>query len=145
MGMKGKEHMGKEKKKVDKYRSLGPVSGWVSKILLGAIPVCCILFIIDVPTLLGTMLYKQQYLGLFLALFLASTFLNIPPSKKSPRDRLPWYDIILAVIPFVIFGNIALFYGDLVLTAGFATMDVAIMGLPGLLITTTWNLDEEPT
>lgn len=126
--------MGDEKKKAGKYRILGPVSGWISKILLSAIPVCCIIFIIDVPTYLGYMLYKQQYLGLFLALFLSSTFLNIPASKKFPRDRLPWYDIILAIIPFIIFGNIALFYDDLVLTAGFATMDIAIMGFIAVIL-----------
>jgi len=126
--------MGEEKKKAGKYRNQGPVSGWISKILLSAIPFFCILFIVDVPTMLGYMLYKQQYLGLFLALFLSSTFLNVPATKKSSRDHLPWYDIILAIIPFVIFGNIALFYDDLVLTAGFATLDVAIMGFIAVML-----------
>ena len=126
--------MGEEKKKAGKYRNLGPVSGWISKILLSAIPFFCILFIVDVPTMLGYMLYKQQYLGLFLALFLSSAFLNIPVTMKSSRDHLPWYDIILAIIPFVIFGNIALFYDDLVLMAGFATLDVAIMGFIAVML-----------
>ncbi|MEJ2101547.1 MAG: TRAP transporter fused permease subunit [Desulfobacterales bacterium] len=123
-----------EKKKPPKYRTLGPISGRVSKILLSAIPVFCILFMIDIPTYLGYMLYKQQYLGVFLALFLSSAFLNIPPTKKSPRDRLPWYDIILAIIPFVIFGNIALFYADLILKAGFATPGMAIMGFIAVML-----------
>ena len=60
--------MGEEKKKINKYRTLGPISGWASKVILSAIPVCCILFIIDIPTHLGYILYKQQYLGLFLSL-----------------------------------------------------------------------------
>ena len=126
--------MGEEKKKINKYRTLGPISGWASKIILSAIPVCCILFIIDIPTHLGYILYKQQYLGLFLALFLSATFLNIPLTKKSPRDRLPWYDIVLAIIPFVIFGNIALFYADLILMAGFATLDTAVMGFIAIMM-----------
>ena len=109
--------MGEEKKKISKYRTLGPISGRVSKVLLSAIPVFCILFMLDIPTYLGFILYRQQYLGLFLLLFLSSTFLNIPAAKKLPRDRLPWYDIVLAIIPFVIFGNIALFYEDLILRA----------------------------
>lgn len=126
--------MADEQKKTGKYRALGPVSGLISKVLLGAIPAMCIIFAIDVHTYLGFMVYKEQYLGIFLALFLSSTFLNIPISKRSSRDKVPWYDVILAIVPFVIFGNIALFYGDLVLTAGFATIDRAIMGLIAVLL-----------
>jgi TRAP transporter 4TM/12TM fusion protein len=126
--------MSPEKKKKSKYRDLGPISGSISKVLLSAIPVFCILYIIDIPTHLGFMLYKEQYLGLFLALFLSSTFLNIPIRKSSPRDRLPWYDVILAFIPFVIFGNIALFYPDLILSAGFATLDRVIMGFIAIVL-----------
>ncbi len=126
--------MAEEEKKSGKYRVLGPISGTVSRILLGAIPVFCIVYILDVPTHLGLMVYKEQYLGLFLALFLASTFLNIPPAKKARRDRLPWYDIILAIVPFVVFGNITLFYADLVLVAGFPSVERAIMGLIAVLL-----------
>lgn len=123
-----------QKNKNGKYRTLGPVSGTISRILLSIIPVLCIIFTIDIHTRLGFVIYKEQYLSLFLALFLASTFINIPPSKKASRDKLPWYDIILAVIPFIIFGNITLFYSDIILTAGFATLDRAIMGLIAVLL-----------
>jgi TRAP transporter 4TM/12TM fusion protein len=127
--------MGEEKiKKNGKYRNLGPINRVLSKIILSAIPVFCILYIIDVPTWLGLMFYKEQYLALFLALFLASTFLNIPPAKRSSRDRLPWYDVVLALIPFVIFGYITLFYGDLVLMAGFPSMGRSIMGFIAVLL-----------
>jgi len=126
--------MVEEKKKNDKYRNLGPLGRFLSKIILGAIPVFCILYIIDVPTWLGLMVYKEQYLGLFLALFLSSTFLNIPPAKRSSRDRLPWYDAVLAFVPFVIFGYITLFYADLVLVAGFPSMGRSIMGFVAVLL-----------
>lgn len=126
--------MGEEGKKYSKYRNLGPISGKLSKIILGSIPIFCIIYIIDVPTWLGLMVYKEQYLGLFLALFLASTFLNIPPGKQSSRDRLPWYDVVLASIPFVIFGYITLFYGDVVLVAGFPSIERSIMGFIAVLL-----------
>ncbi|MBW1768276.1 MAG: TRAP transporter fused permease subunit, partial [Deltaproteobacteria bacterium] len=120
--------------KTSKYRTLGPINSIISKILLSAIPVFCILFTIDIHTRFGFVVYKEQYLSIFLALFLSSTFLNIPPTKNAPRDRLPWYDIVLALIPFVIFGNITLFYSDIILTVGFATLDRAIMGFIAILL-----------
>lgn len=126
--------MSSEQKKSGKYRTLGPVSGMISKILLCAMPICCIIYALDIPTYLGYMLYKQQYLGLFLALFLAATFLNVPPTKKSRRDRLPWYDVILAIVPFIIFGNIALFYSYLVLVMGFPSVERAVMGFIGAFL-----------
>ena len=126
--------MASEQKKNGKYRALGPISGPISKILLSAIPVFCILYILDVSTYFGLMVYKEQYLGIFLALFLSSTFLIIPPTKKSRKDHLPWYDIILAMVPFVVFGNIALFYSDLVLVAGFPSIERSIMGLIAVLL-----------
>jgi hypothetical protein len=45
------------------------------------------------PYPLGFTLYKEQYLSLFLALFIASTILNLPATKTAPRNRLPWYDM----------------------------------------------------
>ena len=127
--------MTSEQKTDGRYRTLGPVSRGISKALFMAIPIFCILYILDIATYFDFMFYKEQYLGLFLTLFLSSTFLNVPPTKKSPRDRLPWYDILLALTPFVIFGNVVLFYPDLFLTIGFATTGRAIMGLIAILLT----------
>lgn len=126
--------MGNEKRKYSKYRELDPVSRIISKLILCAIPLFCILYIIDIPTYIGLMVYKEQYLGLFLALFLASVFLNIPPTKMASKSRLPWYDVVLALIASIVFGNIALFYSDLILVAGFPSVGRSIMGLIAILL-----------
>ncbi len=38
------------------------------------------------------------YLYLLIALFLPLCFLYIPASKKAPKDKIPWYDIVLIVL-----------------------------------------------
>jgi len=39
-------------------------------------------------------LMDNGYLYWLLALFLSSVFIIIPATKKSPRDRIPWYDVL---------------------------------------------------
>ena len=49
---------------------------------------------------LGIMMYPLSFLFLLIVFFLPLTFLWIPFSKKAPRDRVPGYDIVLAVLAF---------------------------------------------
>ncbi|MFQ5826838.1 MAG: TRAP transporter permease, partial [Dehalococcoidia bacterium] len=53
-----------------------------------------LLYIIDFFDLFGLMLYGAHR-GMSLAFILTLCFLVIPATKKAPRDRLPWYDIVL--------------------------------------------------
>ena len=126
--------MGSLKKSEEKYRSLSGLSLGVSTALLAAMPLLLIVYILDIHTYMGLAFYKEQYLGIFLALFLGSTFINLPGSKTSARHKVPWYDELLAVICLTIFGNVALFYPDLVIRVGFADMSQAIMGLIAIIL-----------
>ena len=126
--------MGSLRKSEEKYRSLSGLSLGVSTALLAAMPLLLIVYILDIHTYMGLAFYKEQYLGIFLALFLGSTFINLPGSKASARNKVPWYDALLAVICFTIFGNVALFYPDLVIRVGFADMSQAIMGLIAIIL-----------
>jgi TRAP transporter 4TM/12TM fusion protein len=112
-----------------KYRSLHGLSSKISTILLSALPILCVIYILDFHTYWGLAFHKEQYLGVFLALFLASTFINIPAHSKSSREKVPWYDAILALISMVIFGNVALFYPELVLRIGFAQTQEVLFGI----------------
>jgi len=121
-------------KGIGKYRSLGGVGHFVSTVMLVAMPVLCVVYIMDFHTYLGLALYKEQYLGVFLALFLASTYLNKPARSTSAKERVPWYDKILALASFGVFGNVALFYPDLVVRVGFADTSQVIMGVIAILL-----------
>jgi TRAP transporter 4TM/12TM fusion protein len=111
-----------------KFRSLDGFSGGLARTFLTSIPIACILYVADVQTYLGVQIYKEQYLGLFLALFLSSVFLKVPATRSSPRDRVVWYDWVLIVISLVIFGNVMLNYRELVVMVGFAAPSEVIMG-----------------
>ena len=101
----------------------------ISTILLSALPILCVIYVMDLHTYWGLAFHKEQYLGVFLALFLASTFINLPAGSKSSREKVPWYDALLALVSIVTFGKVALFYPDLVLRVGFAKTPEVIFGI----------------
>lgn len=117
-----------------KYRELSGLNGTVSTLLLSFLPIICVIYILDFHTYLGLTLYKEQYLGIFLALMLASIFINIPVSQTSLKNSVAWYDWLLAAGAVIIFANIALFYPDLVIRVGFADTSQVIMGLLAILL-----------
>lgn len=64
----------------------------------------------------GILLTGLSYILILMAAFLPLNYLWIPFNKKAPRDRIPWYDIVLAVlaagIPFYIVSHqIEIFLG----------------------------------
>lgn len=130
----GEEGMGSEGKGSGKYRQLSGIGRFFSAVFLGAIPILCLIYTLDIHTRLGYSPYKEQYLGLFLALALSSTFLNIPARKTSPKDKVPWYDVLLVLLSFVVAGNVALFYPDLIIMLGLAKPAQAIMGAIAILL-----------
>ncbi|MCJ7593915.1 MAG: TRAP transporter fused permease subunit [Desulfobacterales bacterium] len=123
-----------EKKAAGKYRSLRGMSRGVSTVMLAAMPVLCVIYILDFHTYLGLALYKEQYLGVFLALFLAAAFINIPAGRRSAREAVPWYDTLLALASLVVFGNVALFYPDLIVRLGVADTSQVILGVVAVFL-----------
>lgn len=126
--------MAKTGKDKGKYRSLEGLSKVVSTVILCAMPLLCIIYTLDFHTQFGFTLYKEQYLGMFLALMFAAIYINVPINQASSRDSVTWYDWLLAIICFFIFGNVALFYTDLVLRLGFADIEQVIMGFVAILL-----------
>ena len=55
-------------------------------------------YLLRVLDAFGLYLISEAYRGLSLAFILFLAFLLIPATKGAPRDRLPWYDAILALI-----------------------------------------------
>ena len=116
---------------------LRDLSGWLdhlTKIIFIAMPLVGCFFIMDVPFYLEWSILREQYYGLILAMVLPCTFILIPMSSKSPRDRVPWYDAILAILGAVVGLYIAVFYLKITLTLGDVTPDRVIMGTIALAI-----------
>ncbi|MBI4317780.1 MAG: TRAP transporter fused permease subunit [Chloroflexi bacterium] len=115
-------------------RNLAGAAGILQCALLCSIPILGIFFISGVHTYLGIMIYTQQYIGLFLTLVLVTTFLLTPATRNSPRDRVPWYDMLLALasLPTGLF--IAILYPEIAMRMGDMSLDRVVMGTLAILL-----------
>jgi TRAP transporter 4TM/12TM fusion protein len=116
------------------YRNSDGWLGRLTKILFIAMPVVGCFFIMDVPFYLELSILREQYYGLILAMVLPCTFIIVPMSRKSPRDKVPWYDLILAFLGAVVGLYIAIFYWNINLDLGTVTLDRVIIGTIALAL-----------
>ena len=81
-----------------RYRLLtGPLRVW-QRSMLALLPVAGALYVLDVPTYLGVLIWKEQYFGFFIAVVLGSIFLGVVPSRKSSSSKVPWFDVVFACL-----------------------------------------------
>ena len=116
------------------YRDLDGWPGRLVKVIFIAMPVIGCFFIMDVPFYLELSILREQYYGLILAMVLPCTFILVPMTKRSPGDRVPWYDVILAVLGAVVGLYITLFYWAINLDLGTVTLDRVIIGTIALAL-----------
>ncbi len=119
-----------------KLRQLSGISGIVSRVLFGLIPIIFAIFIMDLPIRLfnwGPL--PEQYLALFMALGLPSIFLSFRATPKSSRTKIPWYDYIGAILSFIIFFRLALFFEDFYFSISYAYPHLYISGFLAIVLT----------
>lgn len=118
-----------------KFRYLEGFPGLIQKILLALIPIIAVLHALDLPMYFGRVFFKEQYLGIFLGLILASIFLGVPVTRGTYRIRLPWYDCLLAVTSLFIALFIAVVYPDyVVIGTSSIRVDYLIAGMSAILL-----------
>jgi len=113
------------------------LDGWlrhVLKWLLVAIPLVAIFFILDLPFYLKWKIMVEQYYGLILTLVFPCTFILLPMTKKSPMNRVPWYDFALAMAGAVVGLYILIYYPDIALDIGNITFGRIFMSALALCI-----------
>ena len=79
--------MPEEKKQGGKFRSLSGFSAVLYKTVLTLIPIACIFYVADIHTHFGLSIYKEQYLGLFLAFYQELGY-EVPPDEVDGRRTL---------------------------------------------------------
>jgi TRAP transporter 4TM/12TM fusion protein len=115
-------------------RRIGQPWHLITRLLLIAMaPVACF-FVMDGPSRLGWQFLMQQYFAILLAMVLPAIFLMTPPFKGAAKDRLPWYDIGLAVLSCGIALYLAFFYPDILMQMGMITPDRVILGTIAILV-----------
>ena len=117
-----------------RYRTLGRHTQFLTKALLIAIPVLGIFFIMDTPSYLGWLFLREQYYGLFLGLVFCTVFLVVPPTKRAPRNRIPWYDVILSILGFGVGLYVAVLYPGILKRMGAVTPDRVLLGTVAILL-----------
>ena len=90
------------------------------------VPFASIVYVLQILPDLGIIVYKEQFLALFLALCVAITFLILPPRENvAETSGVPWYDVICALAALAVGGYIFFNYGDLVTPGGPSGQNVA--------------------
>ena len=116
------------------FRDVHGWGDWVTKVIFIAMPLVGCFFILDIPFYLEWSVLREQYYGLILAMVLPCVFILVPRSKKSPRDRVPWYDVIFAVLGAVVGLYVFIFYLKITLVLGIITPDRVILGIIALAL-----------
>ena len=104
------------------------------RVLLYAIPVIGVIYILDIPGYAHMSFPEGQYLGVFLAFILGSIFLAVPPTDKADRDRVPWYDLLLAALGLIVGLYITTRYDEILMRAGEPTIDRLILAAITVLL-----------
>ncbi|WP_408007957.1 TRAP transporter permease [Pseudalkalibacillus sp. A8] len=103
-------------------------------IILGTITVVGLLYILGIHQKIGISLYAEQYIGLFLGLFLSAIYISVPAFKRSPRHRVPWYDWILAALGLSAGLYLLIFYPQIVINMGTVTNERLTMSVIAILL-----------
>jgi len=83
-----------------KYRTLTGYFRWVF-LISTAIAISISIIQIFHIVVAGKVLQSKSYLALLMATLVPLVFFILPANKKSPRDKIPWYDVTAACFIFV--------------------------------------------
>ncbi|MFC1814466.1 TRAP transporter permease [Thermodesulfobacteriota bacterium] len=107
---------------------------WIARASLTLIPVTGVLWALDIQLYLGWQLHVQQMLSLMLLLILTSCFITVPARKGASRERLPWYDILFALLSLPVGGYMAVSYPRLLLEVSITPINIALGLIAAILV-----------
>jgi len=117
-----------------KFRTLSGLSGALLRGLLYALTLLGSLWALEIHHSLAFAFFKEQYLGLFLALGLGSIFLGMKAHPKESGDKIPWYDWLLAAGGFFVGLFVTVMYPTIAYRLGVLTPERWILGGLAILL-----------
>ncbi len=111
-----------------KFRSLSGPARILERVLLASLTILGSFWALGIQHSLPWAFFNQQYLGLFLALALASIFLGVKARAKEPGDRVPWYDWFCAAAGLLVGLYVTVFYPTIAYRLGVLTPERTILG-----------------
>lgn len=115
-----------ERKENRKTRNLTGLLKSISDTLLVLIPITAIVGVLDLPSYFKISLFLEQYVGLIVGFLLAATFLLVPVKKG--KDRVPFYDILFALISLIIGLYVFINYKQIGIDIGILKIERIILG-----------------
>jgi TRAP transporter 4TM/12TM fusion protein len=115
-------------------RELGGAARVLERAALVAIPAAGVLFVLQVPSRLGVALFREQYLGLLLALALFAAFLGTRATRRARSAGVPWYDALLALGSLLVGGYVAVYYPAIADRLAVLTPDKWVLGVMAVLL-----------
>lgn len=107
----------------------------VGKALAIGASLVALAYILDIALYFDVTLFREQFFGLLYALVLAGAYLLYPATKRSPRDRVPVYDLILAAAGLLVGGYIFVAWPAVVAAmVGTLTPEKVILGGVAVLL-----------
>ncbi len=117
-----------------KFRSLaGPVKG-LERFLLCTLTLAGAAWAGELHIFLGLNFFKEQYLGLFVALALPVVFIAVKSRRGQAGDRVPWYDWLLALAGAVAGGYIVIRYPAISMQLGILSPDKVWLGALAIVL-----------
>ena len=117
-----------------KFRSLTGPARPVLRILVCALTLLGALWALEVHHWLAWAFFREQYLGLFLALALGSVFLSVKARMRERGDRVPWYDWVLAGCGLLVGGYVVVMYPTIAYRLGVLSPERWLLGGAAILL-----------
>ena len=111
-----------------KFRTLSGPARVLERLFFGSVTILGSLWGLGVQHSLPWTFFNQQYLGLFLALGLASIFVAVKARPKEAGDRVPWYDWFFALAGMIVGLYVAVFYPTIAYRLGVLSPERWILG-----------------
>jgi TRAP transporter 4TM/12TM fusion protein len=111
-----------------KFRTLSGAPSVLLRGLLYALTLLGSLWALEIHHSFDLAFFKEQYLGLFLALGLGSIFLGVKARGKERGDKVPWYDWLLAAGGFLVGLYVTVMYPTIAYRLGVLSPDRWLLG-----------------
>ena len=117
-----------------RFRTLSGTPRAVEQGLLALLTAAGALWVLEAHTWLPRAIFKEQYLGLFLALALGAAFIATRAGRRAPLDRVPWYDWALAAAGLAVGLYVGVLYPTIAYQLGVLTWDKVTFGALAVLL-----------
>jgi TRAP transporter 4TM/12TM fusion protein len=117
-----------------KFRSLTGAPAKLARLLLCALTLSGALWALEIHDAFSWTFFKEQYLGLFFALVLASIFINVKARTADTDDVIPWHDWLLAIAGFTVGGYVTVMYPVIAYRLGVLSPERWILGGIAILL-----------